>query len=626
MNDIRTNYLFGFLLCTLVFVGKMSAQSTFLLEKVPSNTPDSDSIFLAGSFNNWNPGDPAFLLQKRRDGKLSITLAHVEPPFEYKYTRGNWDKGESDGLGKPVSNRSQKGGVGPLTLSDEVYGWEDLPNIVPIAKIKVVLEEIPENTPLDAALFLTGNFNSWLPGDPQLRFEKNGEDLYQVSVPVYNDTLEFKVCRGNWANVEGRKSGRARFNRRYILNEKKEQEVKIKVESWEDLSGTPINAYTIFWLMAAVQGLLLILVINTLQRPIPRSNQILSLLLLVFSLTLISRVAVYDREIFQWLPRLLLIPDFLYFLYAPLFVTYISRLLRSRDKGFQLRDLLQFIPFFLHLLFYIPFFLMDKGEFINLSVDQRFRPTFERLGGFAFLYNLGYWVYAQRMIRSYEVDSDNQYSSGSNVNFLKTVMWLKAICLVLWAGIYAIGTYGWIQDLDLAFMTDTLTDSLWIGFSLTVFLLGYFALKEPDIFRLPETQVENPLIEAINPPEEDAEKEQEVDTELKMRVGEWMEKERPFLNPKLSLPDLAEQIGTNPHELSRVINQGYGRNFNDFVNSYRVEAFKQTALDPAFQHHTFLAIALHVGFNSKTAFNRSFKKLTGQTPREYFEQGKEDQS
>ncbi|MEM9987419.1 MAG: helix-turn-helix domain-containing protein, partial [Bacteroidota bacterium] len=73
------------------------------------------------------------------------------------------------------------------------------------------------------------------------------------------------------------------------------------------------------------------------------------------------------------------------------------------------------------------------------------------------------------------------------------------------------------------------------------------------------------------------------------------------------------------HDLSRTINQGFGMNFNDFVNSYRVNAFKEQVLMPECQNHTFLAVALMVGFNSKTAFNRSFKKLTDQTPREYFQ-------
>ena len=58
-------------------------------------------------------------------------------------------------------------------------------------------------------------------------------------------------------------------------------------------------------------------------------------------------------------------------------------------------------------------------------------------------------------------------------------------------------------------------------------------------------------------------------------------------------------------------------NFNDFVNSYRIEEFKRLAQQEDYQNHTLLAIAFIVGFNSKSAFNRSFKKLEDCTPREY---------
>jgi AraC-like DNA-binding protein len=54
------------------------------------------------------------------------------------------------------------------------------------------------------------------------------------------------------------------------------------------------------------------------------------------------------------------------------------------------------------------------------------------------------------------------------------------------------------------------------------------------------------------------------------------------------------------------------------VNGYRIEEFKLRVENPQFQHLTLLGIAYDVGFNSKTAFNRSFKKITGMTPRDYF--------
>lgn len=99
----------------------------------------------------------------------------------------------------------------------------------------------------------------------------------------------------------------------------------------------------------------------------------------------------------------------------------------------------------------------------------------------------------------------------------------------------------------------------------------------------------------------------------------YMENERPYLDPDLSLIDLARRLKTNASILSPVINAGTGKNFNDFVNQYRVDAFKRQALDPANSHLSLLGIAFDCGFNSKATFNRAFKKLSGQSPREFVE-------
>ncbi|PGH39455.1 MAG: AraC family transcriptional regulator, partial [Candidatus Nephrothrix sp. EaCA] len=61
------------------------------------------------------------------------------------------------------------------------------------------------------------------------------------------------------------------------------------------------------------------------------------------------------------------------------------------------------------------------------------------------------------------------------------------------------------------------------------------------------------------------------------------------------------------------------KNFFDFINYYRIEEFKRRISDPQFQRYTLLSIAFDVGFNSKTAFNRSFKKITRETPSAFWQ-------
>ncbi len=95
-----------------------------------------------------------------------------------------------------------------------------------------------------------------------------------------------------------------------------------------------------------------------------------------------------------------------------------------------------------------------------------------------------------------------------------------------------------------------------------------------------------------------------------------MDAEKPWLEPELTLSELAQRLRTNAGLLSRVINAGCGQNFNDFVNTYRVAEARRKLADPRLAHYSLVGVALESGFNSKSTFNRVFKKLTGQVPGE----------
>lgn len=104
------------------------------------------------------------------------------------------------------------------------------------------------------------------------------------------------------------------------------------------------------------------------------------------------------------------------------------------------------------------------------------------------------------------------------------------------------------------------------------------------------------------------------------QVLRYVDEETPYLNPGLSLRSLAEQVQIHPNQLSWVLNNCIGKNFNEFVNHYRVEYFKKLALDPANGHISIIGLAYESGFNSKTVFNTYFKKEVGMTPRAFLEQ------
>lgn len=99
-----------------------------------------------------------------------------------------------------------------------------------------------------------------------------------------------------------------------------------------------------------------------------------------------------------------------------------------------------------------------------------------------------------------------------------------------------------------------------------------------------------------------------------------MENDKPYLNSDLSLRTLADQIGIHPNQLSWLLNESLGKNFNEFINHYRVEAFKQLATDPKNANISIVGLAYDSGFNSKTVFNTYFKKETGITPKQFLRQ------
>ena len=106
----------------------------------------------------------------------------------------------------------------------------------------------------------------------------------------------------------------------------------------------------------------------------------------------------------------------------------------------------------------------------------------------------------------------------------------------------------------------------------------------------------------------------EIDKVLEI-VAKGMKEEKWFLNPSLSLRKLAEKVNISSNKLSWLLNECIGQNFNKYINSFRLENFKENALNPANSHLTLLAIAYESGFNSKTVFNAFFKKIEGITPK-----------
>jgi predicted alpha/beta superfamily hydrolase len=94
------------------------------LNSVPANNPANSSIFIAGNFNGWNPQNKEYQFQKNEKGYF-LDLSLNAGSYEYKITRGGWDKVECNNEGKDVGNRTLKVAA-DATVEVLVEGWKDL--------------------------------------------------------------------------------------------------------------------------------------------------------------------------------------------------------------------------------------------------------------------------------------------------------------------------------------------------------------------------------------------------------------------------------------------------------------------------------------------------------------------
>lgn len=162
-----------------------------------------------------------------------------------------------------------------------------------------------------------------------------------------------------------------------------------------------------------------------------------------------------------------------------------------------------------------------------------------------------------------------------------------------------------------------------IFFFAIIYVLAYNSLKQKEIYPLNETHLQE-IISIEEEQSADLKRKLIPDSELvkyKSIMSDIMKEQQPYLDSELNLIKLAEIMKMTPHQLSYIINTGFNENFFRFVNTYRVEKAKELLLSEKMNNLSILGIAFESGFNSKTSFNITFKKITGLTPSEFKKSG-----
>lgn len=305
-------------------------------------------------------------------------------------------------------------------------------------------------------------------------------------------------------------------------------------------------------------------------------------------------------------------------LQGPFLFFYISALIDHKAR-FSKEKLLHFIPFILFNLFIvIASFNLEISERISLDHPESEHGAPLLLNVFLLLTVISgpfYFILSILLLKKLDINIFNNFSSYENVN----LGWLRKLVYTfgfIWTVLMIFATVHHVFQLfSWIFCTHGLTLSL----SAFIILIGYYGLKQKEIF----IQYPNQNTEYVTEPKTKYAGKFLKDDDIEQYVSKirhFMAAEKPYLNADLSLPELANWLDIPSHHLSRVINEQFGANFFDFINQYRIEEVKARIDNPEYQNLSLLGIAFDSGFNTKSAFNRVFKKMTGFTPSEYRKQ------
>ena len=322
----------------------------------------------------------------------------------------------------------------------------------------------------------------------------------------------------------------------------------------------------------------------------------------------------FSNELFTQFPLLSAGFISLLLLHGPFLYFYIYLLVTNSGK-FTGKNLLHFTPFFLfNFYLLVVSFFPSVSERISLShvANEHEPPLLFQL--FLILVVLSgpvYFILSTRLFKSLDIRIFNNFSRDENIN----LDWLRKLVYIfgsVWTLLMIVAVIHHVFNL---FSWIFCTDGISLSLSIFIILIGYYGLKQKELFSFPEKET---LILEQKPEKYAGSWLKESEARLYLeKLNRFMEDEKPYLNPDLNLPQLAKEVDIPSHYLSQVINENIGLNFFDFINRQRVEDVKSKMANPQYNNFSILGIAFESGFNSKSAFNRVFKNITGFTPSEY---------
>jgi len=348
------------------------------------------------------------------------------------------------------------------------------------------------------------------------------------------------------------------------------------------------------------------------KRPLGYPNKILGGWLIVISLMFILNLIKQTNGISGDLWPISVNISISYPIFLFLYTKYIIRVHATFNK----KDLLHFIPLLVGITIVALFYNTRITSLSTLIEHYSDKMTARTIVGYFF--DACLWFYSIRaliLIYKYKKQIENFYSFKS---YRINLIWLQVVVvsfLVFYHVIIIISAY--YTDGAIINHIEIFRSGVLLIF---VYILSFGGLRQRQLISENNTINLNQHIEPHKSTElqytKSSLKDDQAEEYLKTLV-EFMNTTDIWKDNELSITKLSEQSGIARHYITQVLNQYLHKNFNTFVNEYRIEYAKKMMLSNKYSNWSIIAIAYESGFNSKATFNSFFKKYTGKTPSEF---------
>lgn len=328
-------------------------------------------------------------------------------------------------------------------------------------------------------------------------------------------------------------------------------------------------------------------------------------ILLISTFVLVHSVFIF--HLFLFLTKLQFrVPDTLFmssifsYLYGPLIYFYFKRI--TLNYKFRKIDLLHGIPTILIIFFTIPVFMMPSSEKLNvmLGVSYLDKMPYLQYGFSTKLLSL--LIYGFLTLRVYLKNRQRMFLSKEAHKWIRNLVTLTQV-YVLSYFIYGFIIIKIIPRFEFLYHLQI------IAMASMVLYIGHKTYLRPNLLNPGLSRPKHKYVKSGLTPSFSA--------ELKKQLLDLLEVDKIYRQNDINLARVSEHLGTTRHNASQVINEHFGLNFFELINSYRIQEAQEILKENRNSKRNIIDVAYEVGFNNKVTFNKSFRKQLSVTPSQF---------